>query len=228
MSVLTRVSRTAAYGLALLLAAPAGASSSGEELVERVQRRLDTLSDLRAEFVQVLHSGVLGADEPESGRLVAAKSGRMLWEYRDPAPRVAGVAEGWGWIYDPEFGELECYPLEDLTRDDVVGGLLTGQIDLRRSFEIEVDERSAEERATLYLRPRRLSEEFDELQLTVRTTDLLLESVLLVDPVGNRLEYRFAEQEVNRGVEDSDFRFALPAGAHRSASCLDMPAGSGP
>jgi outer membrane lipoprotein-sorting protein len=152
----------------------------------------------------------------------------MLWEYEDPAPRVAGVGEGWGWLYDPEIAELECYPLEDLTRDDVVGGLLTGQIDLRRHFEIEVDEEGPEGHATLLLRPRRLSEEFDELQLTVRTSDLILERLLLVDPVGNRLEYRFADQVVNRGVEDSDFRYPLPAGTRRGDPCTDMPEGTGP
>jgi outer membrane lipoprotein-sorting protein len=219
---------SAAACLALLLAgAPAGAAP-GADLLDRVQERFDTLHDLRADFVQVLHSGVLGSDEPESGTLVAARPGRMLWEYRTPSPRVAGVGHGWGWLYDPELEELECYPLEDLTRDDVVGSLLTGRIDLRESFEVEVLEEAEAGGVTLLLRPRRLSEEFEELRLTLRRSDLVLEALVVVDPVGNRLEYLFSEQRLNGGVADSDFRHPLPPGTRKGEPCLHMPEGSGP
>lgn len=223
-----RFATTTTACLMLLLSGASGLASIEANLVDRVQERFDTLRDLRAGFMQVLHSGVLGSEEPESGHLVAAKPGRMLWEYEAPYPRVAGVGEGWGWLYDPELEELECYPLEDLTRDDVVGGLLTGRVDLRSSFEIEVSDGPGPGRATLLLRPRELSEEFDELHLVVRISDLLLEALVLVDPVGNRLEYLFSEQRVNTGVNDEDFRHPLPPGTRMGESCSHMPAGSGP
>ena len=53
-------------------------------------------------------------------------------------------------------------------------------------------------------------------------------SLVLVDPVGNRLEYLFSGQRVNGGVADSDFRHPLAPGTRKGEPCLHMPEGSGP
>jgi outer membrane lipoprotein carrier protein len=209
----------------LVLALSAVAASEGE-LVDRLQARYDTLSDLRADFVQELHSGLLGADEPEKGRLVVTKSGMMRWDYQHPEPKVALVRGTRAWLYLPEENEVQCYALDDLSRDDVVGALLTGSVDLRQAFRVEVLPREEPGQAVLRLRPHALSEEFEEILLTIAVDDLTVMRLQVIDPVGNRWEYHFRNVRINRGVRETVFRLHLPEDVVWTGPCFqDQPPG---
>jgi outer membrane lipoprotein carrier protein len=166
----------------------------------------------------VYHSGALGAEEPENGRLVAAKPGRMRWEYESPEPKMAVVDGEWAWIYYVDEGEIECHHLEGRLDGSPVAALLSGSVDLREEFLIEVGTVQDGQR-TVRLRPRELSEDFEEVVLTVREKDLTPRHLEVIDPVGSRQEFRFDNVRVNQGVGVEAFAPRVPRDVVWNGDC---------
>src|SRR5262245_6107074 len=92
-------------------AEPAAAADAKcrERAIAAIQRRYESVRDLRASFQQTTRGASVGgrpaAETRSRGQLVVAKPSRMRWSYESPEPSLV-VSDGKTlWIYDPAFNE---------------------------------------------------------------------------------------------------------------------------
>ena len=115
---LLRLLPALAAPLLLLLTHPAGAADEpleacAKRAVAAVQKRYESVTDLKARFQQTSRSVSLGGPGMETrsaGEVVFAKPGRMRWSYQEPEPSLVVSNGTWLWIYDPAARENERRP----------------------------------------------------------------------------------------------------------------------
>jgi outer membrane lipoprotein carrier protein len=203
-----------------LLVAAAVSAAPGEDrltdLVEKIEKHYDSVSDFEAEFTQRYERRLLRRTVSESGRVSVKKPGRMRWEYRAPEEKVFVTDGVKTYFYLPAekqvmvshqpqgaMGMEEGSPFE----------LLAGRGRLRDSFTPSfTDEPAARGGIVLRLDPRRPREEFEAVDLEVRPSDGRVLRVVLIDAASNRTEFLFDEVRENVGLPESLFRFAIPSG----------------
>lgn len=214
---LVSASLAIAAGLALAAAAAepllaAAPDAAAERALAKLQAWLDGTRDLRGRFEQHMVSGALGTGMVESGRLWLERPSRMRWDYRKPERKVA-IVEGTSsrfWIEQ----DRQMWEGRLADADDALATLLLGREPLRAIFEVRLlaVEEEARDGARIALRPRRGSERFEEVSLTLDPADGSIRAAEVVDATGNRIEYRFFDLVRNGGVAAAVFEFTPPPG----------------
>jgi len=198
---------------ALLAAGLAGAGElDAPAVLGRVQAWLDGTRDLEARFEQTLISGAFGTGVEESGRLYLERPGRMRWDYTDPEVKIALLDGDRTWLYLEEERQLWEGRLDPA--DSLLPTLMAGDQPLADLFDASLVATPDRKRGAYRLRlvPRDAVESFEEVVLTLRAPRFALEEVEVLDPTGNRMNYRFTEIERNHGLPAAVFRFEAPAG----------------
>ena len=98
--------------LSVFASIPAGAAPD-QDPTRFLERYLQGLTSLRADFTQV--SSVAGGDSVEkaSGRLYLQKSGRFRWDYREPNEQLI-VSDGSNvWLFDKELEQVTVKPIDE-------------------------------------------------------------------------------------------------------------------
>jgi outer membrane lipoprotein carrier protein len=205
-------SAVAAIACALLLGAAAAPRELGaEELAARLQAWLDGTRDLEARFEQTLVSGALGSGAVETGRLIVERPGRMRWDYLQPERKVAIVEGDSTRLYLEEERQLWRGRLADA--EGYLPELLASERRIGEVFRAELAGP-----ARLRLVPRRATDAFERIELTLRPPDFAIEAVELLDAAGNRVRYRLSDLRRNRGVPASAFVFEPPPGTEIMAA----------
>lgn len=205
----------ACLGAGLLIPLTAGSAQrpSAEELLERLESAARHLDTLQAEFVQSLHSLALGTPQRESGVLYVQRPGRMRWEYRQPEEKLAVVDGRRSWLYVPAEAQVFVGDLDEAERGGITTLLLGTEPDLGREFEVRLltDEDGNQVPDSLSLLPRRGSDEFERIDLTL--SDSGLPSVVVVQGVlGDVMEYRLSHVRTGVALDPALFRFVPPEG----------------
>ena len=218
------------FALALVLGLSGGATGSenppqpptaaeaacAEAAVDAVQRRYQSIRDLRARFTQTTRSVALGdrASSPaleSTGTVVFAKPGKMRWSYEQPDESLV-VSDGEIlWLYDPLHREAQRLTV---ARGDYMSGagiqFLLGEGDIRGEFRITAESCDAGD-ARLELLPRRPAS-YEKLRIRTdpRSGEILATTV--VDLLGNVTEVSFSEIRPNLSPPSELFRFDPPSG----------------
>ncbi len=206
----TRV-RVALAALTLALAA-ADTGDDATKALDAVQKRYDSVQDLRASFAQTSFSAALGKESEAHGTVVVKRPGKMRWEYGKPDGRVIVLDGSAIRIWSPEEKQLQIAPLSGQNVSPTALGFLMGQTVLRDSFEAKpVSEPGRSERGLL-LRPKG-DAGFESLTLWLDAKSFQLRESVVVDLFGNRTRVRFDGIVENAGVDAATFEFAAPPGA---------------
>jgi outer membrane lipoprotein carrier protein len=193
---------------ALLLLGSAGGDTVGDVL-DALQKRYDSVKDLRADFVQTSHVVSVGRKEVSRGVITVMRPGHMRWEYSAPEQRVIVMDGETLQIYTPADGQLQIASLGSGAVSPTALSFLLGDGILRQVFEVAGTLESDRNELGLKLRPRQDSGfEFLELWLDPRTYQLR-ESVVL-DLFGNRTGVRFRKISENTGVVEEVFSIEVP------------------
>jgi len=88
-----------ALALCLLFAAGIAAAATVPEIAARVDQRYNHLETLQADFTETYRGA--GVSKSESGVLWLKRPGKMLWDYREPQPKVFITDGKWAWFYVP-------------------------------------------------------------------------------------------------------------------------------
>lgn len=203
------------------------------EIVQRLESRYNRAETLQAEFLERYSEGRHNA-KVESGRVFFRRPGKMRWEYQVPEPKLF-VADGkFVWFYVPSDRTVTRARTKDSSDWRTPLGLLTGQTKLSRLCQrIELVPRTPSlpsGHAVLRCIPRGKQRDaqgprdlaagsgdphettFEEVLLELDTEQGDLASVLVREPGGIELEYRFANWERNPSLPDSLFHFQAPVG----------------
>jgi len=190
-------------------AATRAAEGEATRALEGLQRWLDGTSTLSGRFEQTLVTEALGGEIRESGRVYLRRPGYMRWDYEDPENKTALVLNDETLLYLEDEGQLVR------GRIDIEAGmlpeLLAGDGRLSELFEAEVEDGGVAG-TRLRLVPRTEAEVVESVTLTLRSRDHAIESAEVIDPAGNRMDYRFRDLRRNRPLPAGIFDLQVPPG----------------
>jgi len=207
--------------LAALLASFAVTSAAEEtdrcvdDALDSVQKRYESIVDLRAQFVQKARSvtlaGSASAGETVSrGSVVFAKPGRMRWSYTEPEPSLT-VSDGETlWLYDPAHAEVQRMSVSGGYLSGAAVQFLIGQGDVHRDFVIAPVACTLDS-AELELVPR-ADASYEKIRILVEQPSGEIRRTTVVDLLGNITEVEFSNVEVNQNPDAALFVFEAPDG----------------
>jgi outer membrane lipoprotein carrier protein len=178
-----------------------------------LDRYLDGLKSLRAEFAQTLVDSRNQVVDRSTGTLVVLRPGKFRWEVTPQGAKKENaqllVADGRNvWFFDRELEQVTVKP-EDAALSSTPAMLLSGAGDFRKSFTVE----SAGERDGLewvLVEPRGAEADFRRALLGFKQAQLT--RMIIDDKLGQTATVEFKSIARNEPVAPADVSFAPPAG----------------
>ncbi len=193
------LSRLMGFALALALggAAAGGAAEGDAAAMARVERYLNGITTLKADFLQVAHDGSVG-----EGTLFISRPGKLRLEYAPPLA-ILLVSDGeWLTYIDRELGQVSQTPLNTTP----AGMLLRESIEFGRDAIVTRFERANAVLRITLVQPARPDE--GSLTLVFSEEPLELRQWFVVDPQG--LETRITLFGTRLGLPLNPELFAAP------------------
>jgi outer membrane lipoprotein carrier protein len=197
----------------LLFVAAIAHPATVPEIAAKVDQRYNHLATLQADFTETYRGA--GVSRSESGVLWLKRPGKMLWEYREPQPKVFVTDGKLAWFYVP--GERQARKAAVKKLDDLRSPLryLLGKTKLEKelaglSLAPDVPPQTP---GDIVLRgvPRGMEDRVSSVLLEVTPEGEIARMV--VDEVdGASTEYRFGNRRENQPIADQRFRFSPPPG----------------
>jgi len=201
---------------ALLLCSLAAGAGEGDgdaaKTLDALQKRYDSIQDLRADFVQTSFSAALGKETESRGVVAVKRPGKMRWEYAQPDGRVIVLDGSTIRIWNPDEKQLQIAPLSPENVSPTALGFLMGQAVLKDTFDAKPLSEPGRRELGLTLSPKREGG-FQSLALWLDPKTLQLRESVVVDLFGNKTRVRLNKIVENKGVEASQFELAAPPGA---------------
>jgi len=197
----------------VVLVAASLAEAKGEtpdQVVQILETKYQNLKSFSASFRQRYESAEQVLEE--SGVLVIKKPGKMYWEYREPNRKYFVVDGRKSWFYIPADRQVIVTSLQDDVSTPLM--LLFGKGNLRADFLVE--EETEEKLRTpgnwlLRLVPRTPQGDFSRIVLEVNQTTAMISRLTIVEPIGARNHYVFADIVENQKFSDKVFKLKLPS-----------------
>ena len=201
---------------ALVLFSLAADEGAGErdaaKTLDALQKRYDSIQDLRAEFVQTSFSAALGKETESRGVVAVKRPGKMRWEYAPPDGRVIVLDGSTIRIWNPEEKQLQIAPLSPENVSPTALGFLMGQAKLVDSFAAKSASEPGRAERGIALTPKQ-DASFESLTLWLDPKTLQLRESVVVDLFGNKTRVRLEKIAENRGVDGALFELTAPPGA---------------
>ncbi|PYQ13990.1 MAG: hypothetical protein DMH00_02895 [Acidobacteria bacterium] len=166
-----------------------------------------------ADFTQILESRTFPKPQVEAGIVSLKPPGKMRWEYSIPRGKVAVTDGTRAFLYLPEDREVLVGSVEQLDAGAMPTRLLLGQVSLESEFQIEGE--MARENPDLWilkLTPLKGDFPYNSLVLEVARESGAIRCIRMLDPLGNRLEYRFERIRVVKDLPEKLFIYRIPRG----------------
>jgi outer membrane lipoprotein carrier protein len=215
----------------LLLNPPSSAAPDVAPLVRRFEAAYHSSRTLRASFLEKYFDN--GKEvRSEAGVAYFARPGKMRWEYASPEVNLYVVDGKWAWFYVPEDHTVTRIHAKESADARTPLALLAGEMKVSRVCKaVEADSAARPSNplgVVLRCTLRRSSGEgsggtragnesgvssadsYALFELNPANGELL--RVVVADPGGVQVEFRFANWEFNPRVEDAKFHFQAPRG----------------
>lgn len=187
-------------------AAAAGADDPG---LQRLQDFLTGVTTMRADFRQRVVDSRQQIVEDSAGRVLMQRPGRFRWDYQQPYARVI-VADGRKlWLYEADLEQVIIRQLEEGI-GDTPAALLTGKQNVLERFNVGRSWQ-ADGVQWVALVPKAADADFAAVRLGFAGFKLV--NLQLDDRLGQQTQLEFSRIEINPRLDDSSFRFDIPAGA---------------
>ena len=191
--------------------APASPPADAEGAARALGTRLAAVRALEAHFTQTIDSMALASPQVEEGRVFLQRPGRMRWEYTRPKGKLA-IADGThSWLYLPEDRQAIKAPLRSDQADTGLGLLWRDDVDLLGEFRADWEPVRTSAGRRLRLHPREPSAPYDVLLVTLDASGFPA-ALTVVDPLGGRVTYVFADIRFKDRLDPALFAFTPPAG----------------
>jgi chaperone LolA len=203
--------RALALLLAFAVSAAHGAAPDGVTLLDRY---LEGLQTLRANFSQTLTDSHGREIDRGAGTLVVSRPGKLRWELRPQGARESAgelmVADGKNvWFYDRDLAQVSVKPI-DAALSGTPAMLLSGAVDVRRNFVLS-DAGEHEGLSWVGVEPRAAESDFRRARLGFAHGDL--SRMTLEDKLGQTATIVFDHAVRNGPVAADEVSFTPPAGA---------------
>lgn len=207
-----RVFRSVCLALLLTVLFSSAALAAGiNGIVEKLQKKYESISSIEASFTQDVFTASLNRSEVNEGRVLFKKPGKWKWLYNDPARGVFTSNGRTVWLFEPDLNQVIEKDV-DASSTGITTDFLTGVGNLRRDFDIKL----SKERPgswLLELTPRTELPNVKTLFLEVDKAGLLVVKTVVSDHLGNRTSISFKDIKTNPRINDSVFEFKPPKGS---------------
>jgi outer membrane lipoprotein carrier protein len=197
----------------LVLMAGVAAAATAPEIAARVDQRYNHLETLQADFTETYNGA--GVSRSESGVLWLKRPGKMLWDYREPQPKVFVTDGKTAWFYVP--GERQARKAAVKRLDDLRSPLryLLGKTKLEKelaglSLASEIAPLTPGD-TVLRGVPKGMEDRVSSVLLEI-TPEGQIARMVVNEVDGSSTDYHFVNQRENQPLADQRFRFSPPAG----------------
>ena len=176
---------------------------------QRVERFLQGLEGLQAQFRQTLSDRTGQVTDESSGTLAISRPNRFRWDYRQPYEQVI-VSDGAKiWLYDSDLEQVTVRKLDE-SLSATPAMLLSGKGKLEENFKVT---ESSEDKTVQWVRmePKRGDTDFKWVRLGF--SGEALRFMELGDKLGQTTVLEFSNFERNPRLEPARFIFEVPEGA---------------
>lgn len=187
-----------------------GADANLDALLNRVETRYNRARTLQVLFnEQYLRPGV--GQKIESGTLELRKPGRMRWDYRKPAGKLA-VSDGkFLYLYDPEQNQAQRFKMQDTEDLRAPLAFLLGKLHFQKEFK-NIQGRPEGTGTCIAAEPRSDNLPYSAVEFLV-TPEGRIQEVKVTSFDRSVLDYTFTEEKMDPLLGDRLFQFQLPPGA---------------
>jgi outer membrane lipoprotein carrier protein len=192
---------------------PGAAGATVPEIAAKVDQRYNHLQTLQADFTETYRGA--GVSRSESGVLWLKRPGKMLWDYRQPRPKVFVTDGKAAWFYVPGERQARKAPVKKL--HDLRSPLryLLGKTKLEKELaglSLATDA-SPEMPGDIVLRgaPKGMEDRISSVVLEV-TPEGEIVRMVVSEVDGSSTEYRFGNRRENHPIADQRFQFSPPPG----------------
>lgn len=191
------------------------AADPQEDFIQKLQRKIDSITDWQADFQQKAYISSVGQSDLSSGAVKIKKPMKVFWEYVKPGRQVL-VSNGKKLYFYSE--EDKQVMVRDLDADTLSGAnllFLASGKKLEDIYQIEVamQEPSSNEAVKFKMVPRKVQANLSYIVLTVDRNTLDILSLQSFDPFENNTMVEFSNARGNSGIQDKFFVFRTPKGA---------------
>ena len=194
-------------GLFFSLLLLSGSAYAGEGQ-QRLERFLDGLDTMQADFIQTLTNARGELMEESRGKLWLSRPGKFRLHYTNPYEQLY-VADGRNiWMYDRDLEQVTVKP-----QGDALGStpamLLSSEVPMEENFLIE-EEGFHEGFQWLHLKPKAADSNFDYVRLAMEGD--VLRAMEMVDGFGQTTRLYFDTVNRNPSLNNERFTFEPPPG----------------
>lgn len=189
-----------------VVAAPDAARQAGQQ---RVEKFLQGLEGLQAQFKQTLTDRAGEITDESSGTLAIKRPNRFRWDYLEPHQQTI-VADGKRvWLYDVDLEQVTVRALDN-TLSATPAMLLSGEGKLDDNFTA-VQTTQEQDVQWVKLEPKRNDTDFKWVRLGFGGDDLRF--MQLADKLGQTTTLEFSDFARNPTLDAARFVFTVPPGA---------------
>ena len=194
--------------LAPLLAS--GADADLSTVLKGVESRYNRAKTLQVFF----HERYTGQGRPrqsESGQLTLRKPGKMRWDYTVPEGKLF-VSDGKQvYLYNPGLNRVERMPLKESEDMRAPLAFLLGKLDFNKEFrDFVLKTEGADFVITASAKSDKLP--YEKIEMLV-TGSWEIRRLVISGQDSSVLVFEFDQEKLNPRVDDSRFKFKMPAGA---------------
>ena len=194
-----------------LAAAPlSAASADSKPFLKGIEQRYNHAQTLQVEFNETYT--VQGrARKSETGILTLRKPGRMRWDYSAP-PGKLFLSDGKDvYLYTPDNHRVEKEALKASEDMRAPLAFLLGKLDFSKEFrDFYMQPEGANRVVTARAKSDKLP--YEKIEMLV-TPEYEIRRLVVNSQDGSILTFLFDHEKVNPAVNDTQFKFQLPAGA---------------
>jgi len=213
-------------------------------LVDRLERTYRSSHTLQATFLErYLENG--REIRSEAGVAYFERPGRMRWEYQSPEENLFVIDGKWSWFYVPSDHTVTRVRAKESSDWRTPFALLAGEMRVSRicaSVQLDTSSQPVEAGNTVLRCVLRENDSFssdahspdrvrskrgDSVLFELNSTTGELSRILISDPAGVQVEFRFANWLFNPPLETAKFHFAPPKGVAIVDGDLAAPGSSG-
>jgi outer membrane lipoprotein carrier protein len=192
--------------------APRVAYARGETLakaLDGLQRHYRETRSFSAKFFEEI-APVGAPKRTRTGTVYFLKPGRMRWDFDEPSKELI-VSDGTQlYNYDPELNQVVEAPLARALHSPGATEFLLGAGDVAKDFNASLLDGASNGLTNLKLVPK---SEGNTVELGLDSNNYDVETIRVIDQLGNVTSLKFTDIVNNTPVSDSLFKFAVPPGA---------------
>jgi len=182
-----------------------------DDRLRAAELRYNTARTLQVDFQQQYLARGRGR-KTESGRLYIQKTGRMLWQYRDPEGKFFLTDGKFAYLFVPRTNRVEKAKLKETADQRSPIAFLLGKLSFKRDFE-DFAYKETPEGLEITAFPKRQEKLSAEKVVFVLSPQNEVRRLVLTNIDNTVMEFTFANEKINVDLAVSVFRFERPPGA---------------